>query len=146
MIERMNEKINIQQQTVTVDEYGNHLREWSDYFECWAYASTFAKDEEPDVTTTDQRGITFEVRFCSELASITSSGYRVIFHDEVYDIQSIDMMNWMRKTIKLKCRKDELEKVSTDEQQNSNSGSDEGGSGGTGELPGSGSGGDEQSG
>lgn len=107
MIERMNEKITIQKHEVTVDQYGNHIMEWTDYFVCWAYASTQAKDEQPEVTTTDQRGITFEVRFCSELENITSDQYRAIFHDEIYNIESVDMMNWMRKTIKLKCRKAE---------------------------------------
>ena len=145
MIERMNEKITIQNQTVTIDDYANHVRDWTDYFTCWAYASTQAKDEQPDVTTTDQRGITFEVRFCSELEGITSDSYRVIFHDEIYDIQSVDMMNWMRKTIKLKCQKT-TEKVPTNEQEDSNNRTGESGTGGTGELPGSGSGGNEQSG
>ena len=107
MIERLNEKIIIQQSTVTADEYGNRVKNWTDYFTCWAYASTFAKDETPDVTTTDQRGITFEVRFCSELAELTSDQYRVIFHSEVYNIESVDMMNWQRKTIKIKCQKAE---------------------------------------
>lgn len=107
MIERMNERITIQQSTVTMDQYGNRVKSWADYFTCWAYASTFAKDEQPDVTTTDQRGITFEVRFCSELTGLTSDQYRAIFHDEVYDIQSVDMMNWQRKTIKIKCQKAE---------------------------------------
>lgn len=107
MIERMNERITIQRQTVETDQWGNHRSVWEDYFTCWTYASTFAKDEQPDVTTTDQRGITFEVRFCSELVDIDSSLYRAIFHDEVYDIQSVDMMNWQRKTIKLKCQKAE---------------------------------------
>lgn len=105
MIERMNERITIQQQTVETDQWGNHRSVWENYFSCWAYASTFAKDEQPDVTTTDQRQITFEVRFCSELQTISSDLYRVIFHDEIYNIESVDMMNWMRKTIKLKCRK-----------------------------------------
>lgn len=107
MIERMNERIRIQKSTVTADEYGNRLKNWSDYFTCWAYAGTFNRDEQPDVTTTDQRGITFEVRFCSELKDITSDQFRVIFRGEIYDIQSVDMMNWMKKTIKLKCRKAE---------------------------------------
>ena len=107
MIERMNERITIQQSTVTMDQYGNRVKSWADYFTCWAYASTFVKDEQPDVTTTDQRGITFEVRFCSELADIDSVTYRAIFHDEIYNIQSVDMMNWQRKTIKLKCQKEE---------------------------------------
>ena len=128
MIERLNEKIIIQQSTVIADEYENRVKSWADYFTCWAYASTFAKDETPDVTTTDQRGITFEVRFCSELSSITSDQYRVIFHNEVYNIESVDMMNWMRKTIKLKCRKDERDKVSADEQEDSNNGTSESGS------------------
>lgn len=108
MIERMNERITIQQSAVEVDQYGNHRKNaWADYFTCWAYASTFAKDEAPDVTTTDQRSITFEVRFCTELNSLTSDQFRIIFHGEIYDIQSVDMMNWQRKTIKLKCRKAE---------------------------------------
>lgn len=107
MIERMNEQITIQRQTVMVDEYANHKRDWIDYFTCWAYASTFAKDEQPDVMTTDQRGITFEVRFCSELENLTSDQFRIIFHDEIYDIQSVDMMNWQRKIIKIKCQKAE---------------------------------------
>ena len=105
MIERMNEKIIIQHNEASTDQWLNHYLLWTDYFTCWAYASTQAKDEQPNVTTTDQRGITFEVRFCSELEGITSDSYRVIFHDEIYNIESVDMMNWMRKTIKLKCRK-----------------------------------------
>ena len=105
MIERMNERILIQVSGVSTDVYGNHNKTWTDYFRCWTYASTYNQDEKADVVTTDQRGTTFEVRFCSELKDITSDQFRVVFRGEIYDIQSVDMMNWMKKTIKLKCRK-----------------------------------------
>lgn len=106
MIERLNEKITIQQDSVVVDKYGNHKKAWTDYFSCRAYANTYVKEEEEGVVTTDERSITFEVRFCSELEGITSTGYRVLFHGETYNIESVDMMNWQRKMIHLKCRKE----------------------------------------
>ena len=106
MIERLNEKITIQKNETVVDKYGNHKSEWTDYFSCHAYANTYVKEEEEGVTTSDERSITFAVRFCSELKGITSTGYRVVFRDETYNIESVDMMNWQRKMIHLKCRKD----------------------------------------
>ena len=107
MIEKLNEKIIIQKNTVEIDRYGNHSNAWTDYFPCHAYASTYQKNEESGVLTTDERSITFEVRFCSELSGITSTGYRVLFHGEIYNIESVDMMNWRRKFIHLHCRKEE---------------------------------------
>jgi SPP1 family predicted phage head-tail adaptor len=106
MIERLNEIITFQKNTVTVDQYGNHKNTWTDYYTCHAYADTYIKEEEVDVTTSDEQSITFEVRYCSKLAGITSTGYRVFFHDESYNIESVDMMNWKRKNIRLKCRKE----------------------------------------
>ena len=32
MIEKMNERITVQQNAVTVDKYGNHKNDWTDYF------------------------------------------------------------------------------------------------------------------
>lgn len=106
MIEKLNEKITIQQDAVTVDRYGNHVKAWTDIFTCRAYANTYVKEEGEGVLTTDERSITFEVRYCSELAGITSTGYRVVFHGENYNILSVDMMNWNRKMIHLKCKKE----------------------------------------
>ena len=108
MIERLNERITIQKSTVTTDRYGNHKKTWTDYFTCWAYANTFDQAERESASVTlDERGITFEVRFCSELESVDSVEYRAVFHDEIYNIESVNMTNWQRKTIKLRCRKAE---------------------------------------
>ena len=105
-IARYNEKITVQRNTVVVDRWGNHKNEWTDCFTCCAYANTYVKEEESGAVTTDERTITFEVRYCSELRDISSTGYRIVFHGETYNIVSVDMMNWQRKTIRLKCRKE----------------------------------------
>lgn len=106
MIEKLNEKITIQKNEVIVDKYGNHKNGWSDYFTCHAYANTYVKDEEGETVITDERTITFEVRYCSELRDLTSTKYRVVFHGETYNVESVDMMNWRKKQIHLKCRKE----------------------------------------
>lgn len=105
MIEKMSERITIQKGGVIIDKFGNHVKDWIDYFSCWCYPNTYTKEEEKEkVRVLDERSIFFEVRYCSELAEIKSDTYRVIYHGDVYDIESVDMMNWQKKTIKLKCR------------------------------------------
>jgi SPP1 family predicted phage head-tail adaptor len=107
VIERLNERITIQHNTVVADRYGNHRNEWTDHFICHAYASTYVKEEnESSAVVNDERVIIFEVRYCSELRNITSNGYRILFHGEAYNIESVDMMNWQKRMIHLKCRKE----------------------------------------
>ena len=107
MIERMNERITIQQNTVTVDKYGNHKTGWTDYFSCWAYASTYQYDREKEtVVTEDEQTIIFEVRYCSELKTLDSTHFRILFHGAPYDIQSVDMMNYQKKSIRIRCKKE----------------------------------------
>ena len=113
-IARLGERITIQKCTVVEDRYKNHLTEWADYYSCHAYASTYTKEEETGVVTTDERGISFEIRYCSEVSRLTSTDYRVIFHGDVYNISSVDMMNYQKRSIKLLCRK---ERSGTDGQR-----------------------------
>lgn len=105
-IGRMNERITIQKHEVVVDKYQNHSNEWNDYFSCYTYASTYTANEDGDPVTSEERSITFEVRYCPELKDITSTEYRVLFHDEAYNILSVDMMNYQKKEIRLTCRKE----------------------------------------
>ncbi len=103
MIDRLNEKITFQKNAISSDEFGNRIQGWEDYFTCWCYVDTRPKNESGDVVTKDERSITFEVRACSELLLINSTEYRVKFHDELYGIESVDMMNWSRKSLKILC-------------------------------------------
>jgi len=104
-IARFNERITFQRNTVTVDRYNNHLNAWTDYFSCYTYASTYQQDrEEGNPVIREDQTITFEVRYCSEMKVLDSIHFRVLFHDDVYNIQNVDMMNYQRKTIKVRCK------------------------------------------
>ena len=105
-IGKMNERITVQKTEVQVDQYKNHVNTWTDYYSCAAYANTYTANEDGDVVTSDERSVTFEVRYCPELSEITSTGYRVLFHGEAYNITSVDMMNYQREAIHLICRKE----------------------------------------
>lgn len=50
------------------------------------------------------------VRWCSEVNKLTSTGFRVLFRGELYDITSVDPMNYGKKTIKLHCRLERRQK------------------------------------
>ena len=104
-IARFNERITFQQNTVTVDQFQNHTTFWTDYFSCYTYASTYQQDQEKgNPVISKEQTITFEVRYCSELKVLDSIHFRVLFHGDVYNIQSVDMMNYQRKTIKVRCK------------------------------------------
>ena len=105
-IAERSERIIIQKNTVQVDEYENHTSSWSDYFSAWAYASTYIANEEESAVTSDERRITFHVRWCSELSKVTSNGYRILFRGDVYNILSVDLMNYQKREIRFSCRKE----------------------------------------
>lgn len=45
------------------------------------------------------------IRYCKRVAILTSTGYRIQFGNELYDILAVDHMNFKRKCIKLSCQK-----------------------------------------
>ena len=47
-IGRMNERITFQKNDIVTDQYKNRVPVWSDYFSCWAYASTYNANEDGD--------------------------------------------------------------------------------------------------
>ena len=105
-IELLNVRIQIQRNTVVVDKYGNHKNEWSPYYSCSATISSESPKEETDAgLIVDDSKVDFTIRFCQKAATITSTGYRVLFRDELYDILGVDHMNYKRKAVKLLCQK-----------------------------------------
>ena len=104
-IARFNERIMVQENAVEIDKYGNHLASWKDYYECFTYASTYQNDKErASAVTTEEQTINFEVRWCPELESLSSTKYRIVFHGSIYDIVSVDFMNYQRKNIRIVCK------------------------------------------
>ena len=101
-IARFNERVTFQKNTAVTDKYGNHKNVWTDYYSCQAYVSTWQKEEAEGAVTDEERSVTFEVRYCSELAGLASDRYQVVFRGETYNILSVDMMNYQKSVIRLK--------------------------------------------
>ena len=105
-IGRMNERITFQKNEIVTDQYKNRVPVWNDYFSCWAYASTYTTNEDGNVVISEEESITFQVRYCPELAAVTSTGYRILFHDIVYNIRSVERMNYQKQELRFACRKE----------------------------------------
>ena len=105
-ITRKNVRIMFQKSEAVVDQYKNHINRWRDYFLCFAYANTYSAQENGDEVTYENRSITFEKRYCPELAAVTSTNYRILFNNEAYNITSVDMMNYQNKSIKFVCQRE----------------------------------------
>ena len=105
-IELLNVRIHISKNTVTVDAIGNHKNEWQPYYTCYATVSAEGGKEMTDAgMVVDDSTMDFTIRWCRHSAAITSTSYRIQFQDELYDILSVNHMNYKRKSIKLHCRK-----------------------------------------
>ena len=107
------QRITIEKSTVVTDKVGNHRNTWEEYFTCFAYASTYQAQEEEGEVTAEQKSVVFTVRWCSETRNLTSTGYRIRFRDQLYNIESVDPMNYQKKILKIHCR---LERRQPDEQ------------------------------
>ena len=103
MIADMRDKITIQSQTVSIDEIGNHINSWSDYYTCWASVAVYrsGKTQETDeaAQTIQLKKLDFTVRRCPQTTQITSTEYRIIFNGKIFNIDSVD--DTSRKTVKI---------------------------------------------
>lgn len=102
----LNVKVAFQKNTVVVDAIGNHKNEWMDSYFCHATVSgEGGKEASAAGTTVDDSDISFTVRYCQKVSELNNTEYRVLFDGEIYNILSVDHMNYKRKSIKVKCRK-----------------------------------------
>lgn len=105
-IELLNVRIIVMKNTVVTDSIGNHRNEWQPYYTCYATISAEGGKEMTDAgMVVDDSTVDFTIRWCRKSTAITSTGYRVRFGDELYDILTVDHLNYKRKSIKLHCRK-----------------------------------------
>ena len=102
----LNVCIEIQKSTVTTDNYGNHMNSWTPHLYCHATVSGESPIEKSEAgLILDDSRLDFTIRWFSAAAMVTSTGYRVIFNDEIYAIIGVDHMNHKRRSLKLMCQK-----------------------------------------
>ena len=103
----LNVRIEIQKNVVSTDRYGNHKNTWEPYLSCYATVSGEAPQEDTEAgLTVDDSRLDFTIRWFTASSVISSTGYRVLFRDEVYNIIGVNHLNYKRKAVKLLCRKE----------------------------------------
>ena len=99
-------KIMFQRQEAVEDGIGNHTNRWEDYFACRATVGGEGGTEKAVAgTTVEDADISFTVRFCRAAEAVSSSGFRIVFREELYDILAVDHLNYKKKALKFRCRK-----------------------------------------
>ena len=102
----LNLRILIQKNAVVSDAIGNRKNTWTDYFSCYA---TIGGESGTEVhragETLESEDLTFTVRYSSETAAVTPSGYRIVYGGELYNIIAVDHQNNKRKSLKFRCSK-----------------------------------------
>ena len=105
----LNEKVTFQKNTAVTDAIGNHTNDWQDYYSCFATiggeGSAGSKEKAVAGTTVEDADMTVTVRYCEQAAQINSLEYRIIFHGEIYNIVSVDHMNFKKRCLKFACKK-----------------------------------------
>lgn len=102
----LNERITILKSSFLIDKIGNHQNIWQTYYSCYATISNESPLEQTSSGNIwDESKIDFTLRYSSEIASISSVGYRIEFHKALYEIIGIDHMNYKKKSVKLHCKR-----------------------------------------
>ena len=102
----LNVRVTFQKNETVTDKYGNHKNAWTDYYSCYATISGETGKEQAVVgETVENTDMNVTVRYCSEMAAVTSTKYRIVFGDELYDILAVDHLNFKKNALKFKCRK-----------------------------------------
>ena len=102
----MNKRVTIQKNETVTDRYGNHQNTWEDYFTCWATISGEGGQEQAEAGQTVEHGdMSVTVRYSSETAAVTSTGYRILLDGEIYDILAVDHLSYKKNALKFRCRK-----------------------------------------
>ena len=102
----LNTKITFKKQHVVVDEIGNHIEAWDDFYSCFATISGEGGGETFNAAqTNDHSDISFTVRYCSAVAEVDTLSYRIECEAEIYDILAIDHMGNKKQSLKFRCQK-----------------------------------------
>lgn len=102
----LNVVIVIEKNEAVTDKYSNHKNTWSDYFRCHATAGGESGTEKDAAgQTVESADVTFTVRWCKKIDSVTSTGFRIRIGETEYNILSIDHQNYKRRSVKFRCKK-----------------------------------------
>ena len=89
-IGNLNHRIAILENTVKIDEIGNHKARWEEIFSCWAAVAVKGSSENSETGVTKEvQTLEFTIRQNTMTAFISTSANRILFRGCIYDIKSI---------------------------------------------------------
>lgn len=107
-ISLFNVMIKIQKSEIFTDEIGNHSNVWKDFYSCHATVSgENGREINISGTVVDKQDIAFTVRYCKSASQVEKTKYRIIFENVIYNIIDIDHMNYTKKCLKFRCKREE---------------------------------------
>lgn len=106
-ISKLNQRIKIQKGVSKTDEVGNVLRQWQDFYSCFASIKTTGGKERQSGDTEEQHSVSFTVRFCKKLSELSTVDYRIVFREKAYNIIQVDFADYDGKTVKIKAESEE---------------------------------------
>lgn len=102
----LNCRVMIQENAVLIDSIGNHKNDWVDYYSCYATINSESGSEVNTAgETLESNRLAMTLRYSSETAAIEPTKHRILFNDDIYNITSVDHMNYKKKSLKLWCEK-----------------------------------------
>ena len=102
----LNVKITVEKNEVVVDEIGNRRNTWREYYSCFAtVCGEGGREISVAGVIVDDSDISFSIRYCKTASFINNTEYRIVFNGEIYNILSVDHMNYKKKSLKLRCQK-----------------------------------------
>lgn len=108
-IAAMNVRITIQKNAVITNKIGNRTNIWTDYYSCFATISDSMGKSNAEKAVAglivDTSDISFTVRYCQKAMAVTTTGYRVLWNGETYNIIKIDHLNMKKHALNFKCEK-----------------------------------------
>lgn len=100
-------KITIQKSVTVIDNIGNHKNEWQDYFTCHADLSNENGREIANAgLTIADYDLAFTVRLCNKFKNLKSDNCRIKYNGDIFNIDSIDHMNFTNQFLKFKCKRE----------------------------------------
>lgn len=106
-IAAMNKKVDFLKLTVVTDRFGNHKNVWQKEFTMSATIGGESGTEANDVGQTIPKDSFFvTVRYCQKTAAVTTDGYRIQLDEVLYNISSIDHLNYKKHALKFICKKE----------------------------------------
>lgn len=103
-IGKYSERITLQVPVVRTDKYARHTNGWEDLFTCFSHVMTYEVSEVGDEVVRFTDTVVFECRHCPELEDLQSNTCRIVYRGLVYNVLSIDRMNYNRCTVRFKAQ------------------------------------------